>query len=57
MKPAVTSVRCAQFVKVTLVDFMTVLPGLIAARELVLKKKRLLFPSLNSWFAIGGIRH
>jgi hypothetical protein len=37
MKPALTSVRCAQFVKVTLVDFMTVLPGFITARELVLK--------------------
>jgi hypothetical protein len=34
---AVTSVRGAQIVKVTLVDLMTVLPELIAACELVLK--------------------
>ena len=33
----VTSVRSAQFMKDTLVGFMTVLPGFIAACELVLK--------------------
>ena len=34
---AVTSVRGAQIVKVTLADLVTVLHGIIAARELVLK--------------------
>jgi hypothetical protein len=34
---AVTSVRGAHFVKVTLAGLMTVLPELITARELVLK--------------------
>jgi hypothetical protein len=37
MMSAVTSVRSAPFVKVTLADLMTVLPELITARELVLK--------------------
>jgi hypothetical protein len=34
---AVTSVRRSQFVKVTLADLMTVLHGIIAAREIVFK--------------------
>ena len=34
---AVTSVRSAQIVKVTLVGLMTVFPGFITAHELVLK--------------------
>ena len=34
---AVTLVRSSQFVKVTLASLMTVLHGIIAARELVLK--------------------
>jgi hypothetical protein len=37
MVPVVASVRGARFVKVTLADLMTVLHGIIAARELVLK--------------------
>jgi hypothetical protein len=37
MMSAVTSVRGAPFVKVTLADLMTVLPELITACELVLK--------------------
>jgi hypothetical protein len=37
MMSAVTPVCGAQFVKDTLVGFMTVLPGFITARELVLK--------------------
>ena len=57
MMSAVTSVRGAPFVKVTLADLMTVLPELIAACELVLKTNVLRFPGLNSWRAIGGIRH
>ena len=37
MMPTVTLVRDAQFMKDTLVGFMTVLPGFIAACELVVK--------------------
>ena len=55
MVSVVTSVRGAQFIKVTLIGLMAVLPELIAACELVVKTKRLSFPGFNSWRAIGGI--
>ena len=55
MVSVVTSVRGAQFVKVTLACLMTVLLELITAFELVLKTIRLSFPGFNSWYAIGGI--
>ena len=47
MVSVVTSVRGAQFVKVTLACLMTVLPELITACELVLKKT-----SFVSWFQL-----
>ena len=51
---AVTSVRGAQIVKVTLVGLMAVFPGFIAARELALKTNVLRFLVLTRGVRLAG---